>query len=223
MAADDPLRKIPPEPDPSDDIEILEVVGLDEDGAPVVSEEDADEAGADDVEVVFEDAAPEGGLPAPASPPEDAVLRERILRLQADFDNFKKRIERERLDHLRHATGDLVTRLLPVLDNFERAVASARPGGSDPVLHGVLLIHKQFLDELKKEGLRPMDGVGEPFDPTLHEAVATDPDAAAAPNTVTHVFQRGYFFHDRVLRPALVRVSVDVTIDAIADGGTKES
>lgn len=223
MAADDPMRKIPPEPDASDDIEILEVVGLDEDGAPVVLEADIDEAGADDVEVVFEEGAPEVAEPAPAAPAEDALLRERILRLQADFDNFKKRIDRERLDHLRHATGELVTRLLPVLDNFERAVASARPGGSDAVLDGVLLIHKQFLDELKKEGLRPMDGVGQPFDPTLHEAVATDPDPAAAPNTVTHVFQRGYFFHDRVLRPALVRVSVDVSLDALADGGSKES
>jgi molecular chaperone GrpE len=215
MAADDPLRKIPPEPDPSDDIEILEVVGLDD---------EPEDAAADDVEVVFEEPSLDvPDRPAPAPPSEDAALRERILRLQADFENFKKRIDRERVDHLRHATGDLVTRLLPVLDNFERAVASARPGDSDPVLNGVLLIHKQFLDELKREGLRPMEGVGEPFDPTLHEAVATDPDAEAPPNTVTHVFQRGYFFHDRVLRPALVRVRVDGSHDARAEGGAKES
>jgi molecular chaperone GrpE len=216
MAADDPLRRIPPEPDPSDDIEILEVVGLDDE-----PEDDVE----DDVEVVFDEPALDAGeRPAPPAPPsEDAALRERILRLQADFENFKKRIDRERIDHLRHATGELVFRLLPVLDNFERAVAVARPGGPDPVLDGVLLIHKQFMDELKREGLRPMDGVGEPFDPTLHEAVATDPDPAAPPNTVTHVFQRGYFFHDRVLRPALVRVGVEVSHDARAEGEAKES
>jgi molecular chaperone GrpE (heat shock protein) len=204
------MPAMPPEPDPRDDIEILEVVGLDEDGVPLETAEDED-----DVEVVFEEpAAPR----RPASVVEDPALRERFVRLQADFENFKKRIDRERGDYFRHATGDLVGRLLPVLDNFERALAAARTrssAGFDPLTEGVVLIQRQLLEELSREGLRPMEAVGSAFDPQMHEAVATDPGSAAPPGTVTAVLQRGYFFHDRVLRAALVRVSVD--------GGPEES
>lgn len=207
----DPMSRVPPEPDPADDIEILEVVGVDEDGTPI----DAEETG-EDVEVVFDDAGTDVQETSPSAgdalrpSAEDGALRERLLRLQADFENFKKRIDRDRHDYLRHATGDLVGRILPVLDNFERAVASSRAeGGVDPLLEGVTLIQRQLLEELRKEGLRPMEAVGSAFDPELHEAVATEAGSPAPPNTVTAVLQRGYFFHDRVLRPALVRVSVD--------------
>jgi molecular chaperone GrpE len=132
------------------------------------------------------------------------------MRLQADFENFKKRIERERIDHLRYATFGLVGRILPVLDNFERAMAAARSSASgDALAEGVALIHRQLVAELTVEGLRGMDSVGQAFDPELHEAVATDPDSECPPHTVTHVFQKGYFLHDRVLRPAMVRVRVD--------------
>jgi molecular chaperone GrpE len=208
MTHDDPLRKLPPEDASSEEIEILEVVGVDETGAPVDGA-----APSDDVEVVFEE-ADEGAdeNEESAAPAADAAfVRERLIRLQADFENFKKRVDRERHDHLRHATGDLVTRLLPILDNFERAMASARgEGGVEPFLEGVGLIQRQLIEELRREGLRPMDALGAPFDPEIHEAVATDTDAAAPDHTVTHVFQRGYYFHDRVLRPALVRVRLDV-------------
>ena len=193
---------MPPDPEQSDDIEILEVVGVDEDGLPVETEDP------EDVEVVFED------LPAPPvarRPVEDPALKERFLRLQADFENYKKRIERERSDYFRHATSGLVARLLPVLDNFERAIAAARgraDAGGDALTEGVALIQRQLLDELAREGLHPMDPVGAPFDPELHEAVATDPASDAPSHTVTAVLQRGWFFHDRVLRAALVRVSV---------------
>jgi molecular chaperone GrpE len=129
------------------------------------------------------------------------------MRLQADFENFKKRSDRERLDHLRYANSDLLARILPVLDNFERAMGSFRPGSSaEAMAEGIALIHRQLLQELEKEGLRGMDSVGTPFDPSLHEAVATDPDPAKPAHTVTHVFQRGYFLHDRLLRPAMVCV-----------------
>jgi molecular chaperone GrpE len=157
---------------------------------------------------------PAARTPAPS---EDGELRERLLRLQADFENFKKRIERERIDHFRYATFGLVGRILPVLDNFERAMAAARPGTpGDALIEGVALIHRQLVAELAVEGLRPMESVGELFDPELHEAVATDPDSPSPPHTVTHVFQRGYFLHDRVLRPAMVRVRIDDS-----EGGTE--
>ena len=140
---------------------------------------------------------------------EATVLDDRFLRLQADYENYQKRVERERIDHLRHATGSLMARLLPVLDNFDRAIAAAGPPCNDPVLDGIFMIQKQLLDELGLEGLRPMDSLGAPFDPALHEAVATVVDPSVPSHTVTLVFQRGYFLHDRVLRAALVRVSVD--------------
>src|SRR5262245_45296548 len=200
---------MPPDPDPTDDIEILEVVGLDEDGVPVETEDP------DDVEVVFEDAPPrpKPASIAPARPSaEEIALRERLVRLQADFENFKKRNERERGDYFRHATSGLVARLLPVLDNFERAVAAARhrvEGPADPLMEGGALIQRQLLQDLARAGLPSLNPVGSAFAPEMHEAVATDAASGTAPNTVTAVLQRGYFFHDRVLRAALVRVSVD--------------
>jgi molecular chaperone GrpE len=218
----DPARGHPPDPDATDDIEILEVVSVDENGTPV-ADDPVEAEGDDDVELVFDEAAP------PAAGPEDhpqdeeiRQLRDRLVRLQADFENFKKRIDRERAEHLRHATSELVARILPVLDNFERALLSVRPGGAaDAVVEGIGLIHRQLLATLEREGLRAMDSVGATFDPELHEAVATDPDEGAPPHTVTQVFQRGYFLHDRLLRPAMVRVRIGD--DDEAPGDRRES
>jgi molecular chaperone GrpE len=221
MIPDRPGRRPPPDPDSADDIEILEVVGMDEDGLPLAADD------LDDVEVVFEEIPPAetpvGSTAGTAAPAEDAKLHERLLRLQADFENLKKRIDRERLDHFRYATSSLVARILPVLDNFERAMAAARPGSADDaLLDGFALIQRQLVQELEAEGLRAMESVGEPFDPERHEAVSTDPDSPMPPHTVTQVFQRGYFLHDRVLRPAMVRVRVDLSEDDDA-GERKES
>jgi len=199
--------------DPTEDVEILEVVGVDENGVPIEAQDP------NDVEVVFDEVA------APPQPPaEDSDLRERLMRLQADFENFKKRIDRERYDHFRYATFGLVSRILPVLDNFERAMAAVRQGGtSDALIEGVALIQRQLATELEAEGLRPMESVGETFNPERHEAVATDPDSAVPAHTVTQVFQRGYFLHDRVLRPAMVRVRVDEPEGSAAPDERKES
>jgi molecular chaperone GrpE len=218
-------RATSPRPEDSgaaDDVEILEVLGVDENGGPLTSSEP------EDVEVVFDEEDLSQGAAAPVgtySPPvEDVDLRERLLRLQADFENFKKRIDRERFDHFRYATFELVGRILPVLDNFERAIASACSGApGDALVEGVTLIQRQLLAELEAEGLRGMGSVGEMFDPERHEAVATDPDSPLPPHTVTHVFQRGYFLHDRVLRPAMVRVRVDESADGTAKDDQKES
>ena len=226
MPSDHSQRPMPADPDPFDDIEILEVVGVDEDGVPVPDEEVSE----DDVEVVFEEAPEVEDAVAPAAVVEaepDGELREireRLIRLQADFENFKKRVERERLDHLRYATSDLLGRFLPVLDNFERALASVRPGGSiDAFVEGVELIHRQLLSVLEREGLREMESVGQAFDPGVHEAVATERDPALPSHVVTHVFQRGYFLHDRLLRPAMVRVRIDEDGDGAAPDDRKES
>ena len=222
MPQDDAGRRHPSNREGAEDIEILEVIGLDEDGAPLVAEDP------DDVEVIFEESAPAeeiiAAVPLPAPPSEDEKLRERMLRLQADFENFKKRVERERVEHLHYATCDLVGRILPVLDNFERALASARAASAgDALLEGLALIQRQLITELESEGLRSMESVGEMFDPARHEAVATDPDSPMPPHMVTEVFQRGYFLHERVLRPALVRVSIEESESDPAADDRKES
>jgi len=213
----DDARRLPPDLEGVEDLEILEVIGVDEDGIPLEGDND------DDVLVVFDEAPSAPETPArPAELTESAEelqLRERLVRLQADFENFKKRVDRERIDHFRYATSGLVGRILPVLDNFERAMAAARPGTSgEALMEGLLLIQRQLLSELESEGLRAMDSVGEAFDPERHEAVATDPDSPMPPHTITQVFQRGYFLHDRVLRPAMVRVRVE----AVDGGGTDD-
>jgi molecular chaperone GrpE len=215
-------RRMPSEGSGGEDIEILEVVGVDEDGEPIAPPDP------DDVEVVFEEGdalTEEAAVPMTVPPAvEDDPLRERLLRLQADFENFKKRIDRERIDYLRYATGGLVGRILPVLDNFERAMASARPGpGDDGLMEGLALIQRQLLTELEAEGLRVMNSMGETFDPARHEAVATDSDSPVPAHTVTQVFLRGYFLHDRVLRPAMVRVRVDASEGGGLPDDRKES
>ena len=186
MSQDNRNRRAAAETEPVEDVEILEVVGVDENGVPIAGVDP------DDIELVFEET--EGGESdeAPVAPAEDVELKARLVRLQADFENFKKRIDRERYDHFRYATFGLVGRILPVLDNFERAMAAVRQGATnDALIEGVALIQRQLAAELEAEGLRPMESVGEAFDPERHEAVATDAEAAVPPHTVTQVFQRG--------------------------------
>ena len=190
-----------------EEIEIVEIVGLDEDAPPSSAGDDAaedDPGSADEIELTFDDDVA-SGVEA-AVPPDDAE-RERILRLHADFENTKKRLERERDEAVRHANAGVVLRLLAVVDNFERALQHAG-GGEESFRDGVFLIYRQMMDELRKEGLKAIDALGETFDPLVHEAVATDPSPNNPPNVVVEELQRGYWFKDRVLRPALVRVSL---------------
>jgi len=210
----------------SEDIEIIEVVGV-EDDAPPPSDRDPDEV---DVDFGESDAVLQR-TEMPAAPPPSApiaavaeeAMRERLLRLQADFENFKKRIDREKEDYHRLATASLLVKLLPVIDNFDRALAATPRSEGEAAIHrGVTLIHRQLMEELKREGLVPMESVGEPFDPSHHEAIATDSSSGLPPNTVVEELQRGYFFRDRLLRPAAVRVSTDPGSDT-PPGGSKES
>ncbi len=185
-------------PDDDDDIEILEIVGLDD---PQTIEIEAETGGdsADDLILDFDDTDLESAV---------AEERTRRIRLQADFENYKKRIERDREADQRHASSRVVQNLLPVLDNFERAIASAAGDDAGSSLHqGVQLIFRQILDELRREGLEAIDTVGEPFDPELHEAVATEEHADLPHQTITEELQRGYTLNSRLLRPALVKVS----------------
>ena len=141
-------------------------------------------------------------------------LRDKFARRQADFENFRKRVERERSETYNRATADLVTKLLPVLDNLRRALdteASVEASESDEFRHflsGVDLIYKQLGGLLETLGVKTVPSVGEPFDPHVHEAVVTEESDAHEPDTVLQEIVRGYRLGDKLLRPALVKVAV---------------
>ncbi|MEB2345829.1 MAG: nucleotide exchange factor GrpE [Deltaproteobacteria bacterium] len=149
-----------------------------------------------------------GSDPAEAESSELAELRDRYLRLAADFENFRKRTlkDREEAHHFGHQS--LVKDLLPTVDNLERAVDHARKGGeSSGLLEGVELVLRELEALLARYGVTPIEALGQAFDPALHEAMAQVPDASKPPHTVVEVFQRGYQLRGRLLRPARVVVS----------------
>ncbi len=137
-----------------------------------------------------------------------AELKEKYVRLAADFDNFRKRTLKDREEAHQFGHQNLVKELLPSVDNLERAIAHARAseevGG---LLEGVELVYRELEAALIKHGVVAIDPKGEPFDPALHEAISQMPDASVPPNTVLEVFQKGYQLRARLLRPARVVVS----------------
>jgi molecular chaperone GrpE len=140
-------------------------------------------------------------------------LRELLARRQADFENSRKRMERERNDTYQRVVADLVGQLLPVIDNLRRALdaeSSVEAGESEEFrhfLHGVELIDKQLNAVLERLGVEPVSAVGQPFDPHVHEAIATEQTEEFAPDTVVQEVRRGYRLGDRLIRPALVKVA----------------
>jgi molecular chaperone GrpE len=135
-------------------------------------------------------------------------LKDRHLRKLAEFENHKKRSERERQEYFKIALAGFAHDFLPILDNFERALAHARPQDLESDFgQGVAIIRKQLGELWKRYGLTPIDTTG-PFDPNLHEAVATERTDAVPPNTIVEELQKGYFLNDRLIRPAFVKVAV---------------
>jgi len=133
---------------------------------------------------------------------------DRFVRQAAELDNFKKRASREREDALRFANESLIKDLLPVVDNLERAVAHASGGGNGkPIVEGVEMVLKGLLDVFAKHGVTPISAVGQPFDPTKHEAMAQVESQTHQPNSVVDELHKGYTLRDRLLRPALVSVA----------------
>jgi molecular chaperone GrpE len=137
---------------------------------------------------------------------EKAELNDRLLRGQAEFQNLRKRTERERLELFEYASMEAVRTLLPVLDDFERAMKT--PATDKDYGAGIELIYNRFYETLKKLGLEPMDSLGQPFDPQVHHAVDMVETSEAPDHTVLEEFQRGYNFKGRLLRPAMVKVAV---------------
>jgi len=139
-------------------------------------------------------------------PQENLEYKDRYMRTLADFENFRKRSEREKTEFYKYALAGLLRDLLPVLDNFDRALDHA--GDGDDFHRGVLLIYKQLYDILTKHGLKPIEQSGVAFDPKIHEAVVSEEDPSVPSHTVIAILQKGYFLHDRLLRPAMVKVAV---------------
>lgn len=137
---------------------------------------------------------------------EIADLRDRSIRTLADFDNYRKRAERERAELRRYAVAEAMRDLLEVVDNLERAAAAG--GSADDLKQGVEMVLRQLLDVLRRHGAVPFESLGEPFDPALHEAVSRQESADASEPRVAAELQKGYRLHERLLRPARVVVAV---------------
>ena len=135
-------------------------------------------------------------------------LRQTLLRRQADFENYRKRIEKERFEDSKRATARVIEGLIPIIDGFEHALAAHREAEYENYRKGFELIYKQLLDNITRLGVERIDPVGKPFDPHLHQAMDRTETTEHKDGTILQVFQPGYVFHGRVLRPAMVRVAV---------------
>jgi len=159
---------------------------------------------------------PQAANESPAAEPDRKVeelasqleeAKDRYLRLAADFDNLKKRARQEQLDTMRYAAAAVAERLLPVLDDADRALSHAHEGVDESWLKGVRLTFQQLEDIMASVGVERIRAMGSPFDPKLHEAVGSEETSDQPEDTVVVELRPGYRMHDRVLRPALVKVA----------------
>lgn len=193
---------------------------------PEAAEEAAAEP-ADDAPAEKVPGEEESAEPSKAATENAELLRDRLVRTMADFDNFRKRTDREKADLRKQAAGSVLRDVLEVVDNLERALSAS--GKLDELKQGVEMILKQQVDILRRHGVERVESVGQPFDPNVHEAVAREEgDADLDGPTVASELQAGYCHHDRLLRPAMVTVAVppakpksDVR-EAIAEGAADE-
>ncbi|MEW5921721.1 MAG: nucleotide exchange factor GrpE [Bacillota bacterium] len=138
---------------------------------------------------------------------EKEELMGRLMRLQADFDNYRKRSRAEREEIVDYAAFDLICKLLPVIDNLDRACTSTETG-SEGIVEGVAMITRQLKELLEKQGVKVIECKGKPFNPQYHEAVLREESGEYPPDTIVDELQKGYILKDRVIRPSMVKVSV---------------
>ena len=147
---------------------------------------------------------------------------ERLLRLAADAENFKKRLQREKEEQTRYANEAFMRELLPVIDNLERALQhSATAPNQESLLEGVNMTLKGFIDTLARFGCTPLEATGKTFDPNFHEAVSQEESSEVEPNTVLRELQKGYTLKERLLRPAMVIVSKPAS-ETEGDSGSQD-
>ncbi|MBQ4649732.1 MAG: nucleotide exchange factor GrpE [Firmicutes bacterium] len=168
------------------------------------AEEIREEACEAETEVPAEEAGQEAAE-EPAKDPEEEALNAKYLRLMADFQNFKRRTEKEKNDIYAFANEKIVSELLNVIDNFERALAMATEG--DGFAEGMKLIFKQLQGVLEKSGVAEIEALGQDFDPNFHNAVMMEDSSEHESGKVTEVLQKGYMLNNRVIRPSMVKVA----------------
>ena len=151
---------------------------------------------------------------------EKEELLQTLVRRQADFENYRKRIERDRHEEGRRGVERLITDLIPVLDGFDRALQTHEDPAYEEYRKGVTLIRKQLWDSLARHGVERIDAAGKTFDPHVHQAIERAESDDYPDGYILHVFQDGYMFHGRVLRPAIVRVVVNSS-DRVNSGSTE--
>lgn len=141
---------------------------------------------------------------------ENAVLKDQYLRKHADFENFRKRMARDKEEAIKFSNSQLLLDLIPIIDDFERAIKSSEEARNYDALHeGVALIERQFVNMLERKwALKRIESIGEPFNPEIHEAIMAEPRSDHEVSMVLEDFQKGYMLNDRVLRSAKVKVSV---------------
>lgn len=191
-----------------------------------ILEGDSTEKDEDAIEIVSEDDPSNGGgqpssaeeisQPSGAAEKDDRALEEareqiedlndRYMRARADFENLKKRVERDRLEERARISADILGEILPAIDNMDRALSQS--GEEASLREGVTLIRRQLDEALKKLGLEPIDCLGEQFDPVYHEAMTAEPKEGFAPNTIIEEIRKGYTLGGRVIRPSLVKVVI---------------
>ena len=135
------------------------------------------------------------------------ALQDRLLRMAAEFDNYRKRIDRERREQSDAAAEGVLLDLLPIVDDLERALQTPAAGDAQAYRAGVELIHRQMLDVLRRRGVTPIETAGVDFDPRLHQAVTQEQSDAHREGEIIEEFRRGYMLGDRLLRPAMVKVA----------------
>ena len=148
---------------------------------------------------------------------EKEELMQTMIRRQADFENFRKRTERDRLEEGRRGVERMITDLIPVLDGFDRALQGHEDPAYEEYRKGVTLIRKQLWDTISKHGVQRIEASGKMFDPNLHQAIERFETEDVPDGTIVSVFQDGYQFNGRVLRPAIVRVAVNSEDDSQSD------
>ena len=173
-----------------------------EEAADTEEKAEADEAGSSESEP--ESGTDEAGKET-GSEEEDEDLKTKHLRLMADFQNYKRRSEEAKTMSYSHGKEDLLTDLLPIIDNFERALESEDDGGN--FKEGMEMIFKQLMDILERTGLKEIEAKGKEFDPNYHNAVMTEDSDEYESNYVSEVLQKGYIFKDKVIRPSMVKVT----------------
>ena len=139
---------------------------------------------------------------------EQEESKDKYLRLAAEMDNLRKRVEKEKEDHYHYALSEFMKELVVVLDNFERALESEGDENGKSFREGMKLIHKQYMDMLMKNGLRPIELQNKKFDPNLHQAFVTEESEEVEEPVIGEEYQKGYSLHERLIRPALVKVIV---------------